>query len=76
MLLIDRLIHGFHWFLRMEYPTRPVAINLIEGRLVEVIEFLDGLTVGDASTPGVSERKAEWDRTLESALSRWPNLRG
>ncbi len=73
---IDRLIHGFHWFLRMEYPTRPVAVNLIEGRLVEVIEFLDGLTVGKGGTPGVSERKAEWNQTLETALSRWPNLRG
>jgi hypothetical protein len=76
VLQIDRLIHGFHWFLRMEYPTRPVAVNLIEGRLVEVIEFLDGLAVGTGSTPGVSERKAEWNQTLESALSRWPNLRG
>ena len=39
MLLIDRLIHGFHQSLRGE-ATRTTGINLIEGRYHEVVEFL------------------------------------
>ena len=34
MLLIDRLIHGFHYHQRFG-PTRAVAVTLIEGRLRE-----------------------------------------
>lgn len=42
MLAIDALIHGFHRSLSGD-PTRPVAVNLLEGRLHEVIAFLDAL---------------------------------
>ncbi|HUT33282.1 MAG TPA: hypothetical protein VNE39_07380, partial [Planctomycetota bacterium] len=35
LLLIDRLIHGFHYYYKTQLPTRPVAVNLIEGRLRE-----------------------------------------
>jgi ribosomal protein L37AE/L43A len=59
MLLIDQLIHGFHWSLKRE-STRPVAVNLIEGRLGEVIAFLDSLSYGEESTPGVKEKRDEW----------------
>jgi ribosomal protein L37AE/L43A len=59
MLAIDTLIHGFHWYYRFG-PTRPVAVNLIEGRLGEVIAFLDRLSLGPGSTPGVEEKRAEW----------------
>ena len=59
VLLIDRLIHGFHWYHKFG-PTRPVAVNLIEGRLSEVIAFLDSLTYGAQSTPGTHKTHAEW----------------
>jgi len=59
MLLIDQLIHGYHWDLKHS-PTRPVAVNLIEGRLCEVIDFLDSLSYGKRSTPGVKENRDEW----------------
>jgi hypothetical protein len=65
VLLIDRLIHGFHWFLKTDSPTRPVAVNLIEGRLSEVVAFLDSLTYGEASTPELADTRAEWDRNIE-----------
>ena len=56
MLLIDRLIHGFHSYYKAEgEPTRPVAVNLIGGRLRQVLEFLDELTYGPGSTPGTRE---------------------
>ncbi len=70
---IDRLIHGFHGFYKKTSydedpqgrPTRPVAINLIEGRLSEVVAFLDQLTYGDRSTPGTEENYSQWDEKIE-----------
>jgi hypothetical protein len=67
VLLIDRLIHGFHWYYKTNKPTRPVAVNLIEGRLRQVMDFLDGLTYGSKSTPGMVETKAEWDQSIRTA---------
>jgi len=67
MLLIDRLLHGFHWYYKTNTVTRPVAINLIEGRLQEVIAFLDVLSYGERSTAGLQETKAEWDRNIQTA---------
>lgn len=65
MLAIDRLIHGFHWYYKTNSPTRPVAVNLIEGRLSEVVAFLDELTYSDKSSPGTRERYAEWNANIE-----------
>jgi hypothetical protein len=64
-ILIDRLIHGFHWFYKTNAPTRPVAINLIEGRLSEVVAFLENLSCGDKSTAGVAENYEQWDKFIE-----------
>ncbi len=49
MLTIDRLIHEFHYSYRAlpDLPTRPVGVNLIEGKLEDVIAFLNELTSGD-----------------------------
>lgn len=59
MVLIDQLLHGFHWYLKFGH-TRPVAVNLLQGRLPEVIQFLDELSRGPESTAGVEERYREW----------------
>ncbi|NLE46749.1 MAG: hypothetical protein GX620_18720, partial [Chloroflexi bacterium] len=67
VLLIDWLIHGFHVYTRTGGPTRPVAVNLIEGRLHQVIEFLDALTYGERSTPGLLETKLTWDERIATA---------
>ena len=66
MFYIDRLLHGFHWSVKYG-PTRPVAINLIEGRLGDVILFLDRLSDGPGSTPGLAQRKAEWIERSQNA---------
>lgn len=68
MLLIDHLLHGFHWYYKDNSPTRPVAVNLIEGRLADVIAFLDALTYGAGSTPGLRDEKARWDVNIQPAL--------
>jgi hypothetical protein len=66
VFLIDRLIHGFHWYHKFGC-TRPVAVNLIEGRLSEVILFLDNLTYGEGSAPGTRETQAEWVKNSRNA---------
>jgi hypothetical protein len=60
MLLIDNLIHGFHHYLRSGRTRRPVGINLIDGHLDFVIEFLDQLAYGPASTPGTQQTHQAW----------------
>ena len=74
MMLIDRLIHGFHWYYKDNSPTRPVAINLIEGRLSDVVEFLDGITYGE-NTPGTRENREEWNRNI-GVYRSWGPPRG
>ena len=64
-LTIDRLIHGFHWYYKTNSPTRPVAVNLIEGRLSNVVNFLDQLTYSEKSTPGMKEKYSQWDENIE-----------
>jgi len=66
VLLIDRLIHGFHWYYKTNGPTRPVAVNLIEGSMSDVVAFLDALTYGEKSTPGTAANYARWDGNIEA----------
>ena len=68
VLMIDTLIHGFHWNQKYGH-TRPVAINLIEGKLSDVITFLDRLTYGAENTEGVQETHAEWVKNSEYVRS-------
>jgi hypothetical protein len=65
MFLIDRLVHGFHYYGKT--TTRPVAINLIEGRLNEVIDFLDSLSYGESSTNGLLENRQDWVEKSQNA---------
>jgi hypothetical protein len=60
MLLIDGLIHGFHHFLRSGRTRRPVGINLIDGHLEFVLDFLDHLSYGPDSTPGLQQNFETW----------------
>jgi len=45
MLAIDRVIHEFHYSLREmpDQPTRATGVNLINGKLTDIIIFLDEL---------------------------------
>jgi len=62
MLAIDRLIHEFHYSYQAipDLPSRPVGVNLIQGKLTDVIAFLNELTFG--AQPDIH---AEWQRNLE-----------
>lgn len=70
MLLIDGLIHGFHHYLRSGRARRPVGVNLIDGDLGFVIDFLDHLTYGAGSTPGTHENLEQWRRNLRRNFRR------
>ena len=74
MLLIDRLIHGFHYNLQFG-STRAAGVNLIEGNYHEVVDFLDRLTYGEGSTPGLSEQRAEWIKTVNQTADTWKDER-
>jgi predicted RNA-binding Zn-ribbon protein involved in translation (DUF1610 family) len=66
MVLIDQLIHAFHINLKQDIG-RPVAANLIEGKLRDVIHFLDQLTSGDMSATGIGDLGTAWKQTLATA---------
>jgi ribosomal protein L37AE/L43A len=68
MFLIDRVIHQFHFSIKYG-NTRPTAINLIEGRLGEIIKFLDELSYGSGSTPGIKVQKDAWVEKSQNARS-------
>jgi hypothetical protein len=63
MLLVDRLIHGFHIYLGE--PTRTTAVNLIEGRYHEVVNFLDRLSYGQDSTVGIQSVYKDWRQKID-----------
>ena len=74
MLLIDRLIHEFHRSL-LDEPTRTTAVNLIEGRYHQVVDFLDDLTYGDGSSPGARETRHRWRETIHCTAEAWGDER-
>ena len=71
MLAIDRLIHEFHYSYRPrpDIPTRSVSVNLIEGKLSDVIQFLDELTAGQELSPERQAAYAGWRNNVESSQS-------
>lgn len=64
MVLIDQLIHGFHHYLRSGRTRRPVGVNLIDGDLGFVIQFLDHLSYSADSSPGLQETGNEWRKKM------------
>jgi DNA-directed RNA polymerase subunit RPC12/RpoP len=68
ILAIDRLIHEFHYSAkeRPEQPTRPVGVNLIEGNLKSVIDFLNDLTSGNIYDSQIMDNRRQWERNLHA----------
>lgn len=48
VLTIDRVINAFHTWIKFNIPTRPAAANLLEGKIEDVIAFLDEIA-GDTN---------------------------
>lgn len=76
MLAIDRVVHAFHYSLqdRPDLPCRAAAVNLIAGRLTDVVEFLDSLAYGPGSSPELRRIQARWrDGIRASSWMRLPS---
>ena len=65
-LSIDRLIHEFHYSLRNQpdLPSRPVGVNLMSGKLADVLQFLEDLAYGPKSTEGLKQGWVKWQEEL------------
>jgi len=62
MLLVDGLIHAFHYSLRAQpdLPTRAACVNLIKGRLRDVERLLDDLAYGEGTRPEIVATRQRW----------------
>ena len=59
LILIDTLIHRYHWELEGGL-TGPGARDLIGGKPSEVIDFLNQLSYGTSSSPEILATREEW----------------
>ncbi|MEW6750488.1 MAG: hypothetical protein AB1505_05855 [Candidatus Latescibacterota bacterium] len=50
--------------------------NLIEGRMGDVVAFLDGLSCGAQSTPGLGENRRRWNEGLDEHRDWYPSRIG
>jgi hypothetical protein len=71
MVLIDSLIHWFHWETTGVTDGRPGATSLIEGQMKDIMAFLDRLSYGDDVPPEIAHTREEWRRKWrENAWSK------
>jgi hypothetical protein len=67
MLLVDWLLHRFHWEGREGLPGRPGAVGLIGGSAHEVNAFLEALNLGDDSHPEIRASHASWQSVMQNS---------
>ncbi len=69
--LIDRLIHEFHYSNKQlpDLPTRSVGPNLLNGRLEDIVVFLDELSNGVASHK--TETNKKWYERSRQWSAAW-----
>ncbi len=60
MVLIDDLIHRFHWESEGVTDGRPGATSLIQGKMKDIMAFLDRLDYGDDIPPEIARTREEW----------------
>lgn len=64
-ILIDRLIHAFHWELHQQVGmSRPVACDLIAGGFQAVVTLLDTLAYGDHTPAEVYGEHQAWGQKV------------
>ena len=74
MVLIDNLIHRFHWESEGIDDGRPGATSLIQGKMKDIMDFLDRLSYGDDIPPELTRTREEWRRKWHA--SPWSNGKG
>ncbi len=71
LVLIDTLIHQFHW---ASGSGRPAAVNFIEGTMKDIMPFLDSLSYGDKIPADIKQKRAEWRKLWQN--NPWSRGRG
>jgi len=61
MVLIDTLIHKYHWE-TSSGGGKSGAVGLIEGKMKDIMPFLDELSYGEHLPAGVQATRMEWRR--------------
>lgn len=61
MILIDTLIHKYHWE-TSSGAGRPGSVGLIEGKMKDIMPFLDKLNYGSHVPAEVEAIRREWRR--------------
>ena len=70
LILIDTLIHRWHWE-QTGFPARPGSANLIEGKMDDVVAFLDALSYGDQIPPDIEARREIWRANRKRKNDYW-----
>ena len=71
LILIDTIIHRFHWEQTGQDGGRPVVSSLIEGSMKKTMAFLDQLTYGDQLPPEMKQTRKQWrDKWYNNAWSQ------
>jgi len=81
MLAVDQVIHAFHVHLIKhletgeyhKFPARAACVNLIEGKVTDVVAFLDQLTYGDQAHPRLKEMQKAWRKSVRESREVWDN---
>jgi len=68
MLAIDFLIHRFHWEMTNR-PTRPVAVNFIDGTMTRINELIAELACSEDIRQQANRQ--EWIKNKELAYTIW-----
>jgi hypothetical protein len=74
MVLIDTLIHRFHWETAGTEDGRPGAVSLIEGKMKDIMALLDHLSYGDNIPPEIERTREEWRRKWRG--NAWSSSKG
>ena len=69
MYWIDWLIHRVHWE-GTALPGQPGAVCLIQGRAIDINEFLDRLSAGTHRTPP-DNLSSLWDEDKKQQIKKW-----
>ena len=72
LILIDTLIHRYHWELEGGL-TGPGARDLIGGKPSEVIDFLNRLSYGTSSNPEILATRQEWLNKVRKSRAQYAN---
>ncbi len=60
LVLIDTLIHRYHWEGSGNPGGRPGACGLIQGKMKNIMPFLDRLNYGDQIPEEINQTREEW----------------